>query len=125
VIGYDVQGKKIIGYGKLYDDVTSIIKWDDYLINKKLVFDFWNDVPIKFYEEPNGDQIYFSLEPSEYTEYDYIMRPIKKNDNWMYVEVTSPSDNCNEPKYKIVKKFWIKYLKDNNVPIVFYFPRGC
>lgn len=125
IIGFDSRENQINGFAEIQNGHASIHLWADFLLTKDLIFDYWNDVPIAFYDSPNGDQVYFGLEPSNQMDYDYIMRAVERQGNWMKVKVTTPSDNCIQREYKIVKEFWIQYLAPDYRPQVFYFPRGC
>lgn len=123
IYGYDKSGKALTGWIEQKGGTTDYFLWKDYLKSAMLFFESTDR--IEFFDKPEGMKAEFKLQPSQNLKYDYIMKPVELNGNWMKVEVTTPSNYCNTPEVKETKVFWIKYLDQNGRPLVWYFTRGC
>jgi len=123
IYGYDKVGKALTGWIEKNNGATDYFLWKSYL--KSVMLFFESPEQIEFFEKPYGVKIVFELQPSQNLRYDYIMKPLELNGDWMKVEVTTPSNYCNTPMKKRTETFWIKYLDQNGRPLVWYFTRGC
>jgi hypothetical protein len=123
IYGYDQSGKVLIGWVESREAITGYFLWPDYFKNTMLFFE--SPDQIKFFDKPNGVVREFELIPSQHLKYDYIMKPLEISDEWMKVEVTTPSDYCDTPENKTTGIFWIKFLSKDRRPLVWYFTRGC
>ena len=122
IYGYDNNNYILTGW-VLVSEKSTLLKWNSFL-KEKLVF-FANPEKVNFFDDKNGKEVQFKLQPSEHMTYDYIMRPQVTKGNWMKVEVVTPSDYCDNPESLERKVFWIQYLDDTGRPLVWYFTRGC
>ncbi len=114
------------GWVNLKKDGTSFILWSNLLTNKNLFF--LNPDDIQFYSKPNKSETNpIKLEMFiNSNRYDYIMKPILRNGNWLKVEVLTPSPYCKSEEVEVSPKIlWIQYLNDNQRPNVFFYTRGC
>jgi hypothetical protein len=111
------------GFVKISKSILKYLTWRELLPKKFLFFQSVSD--IQFFDSPNGKRQEFELAQLEHQKYDYIMKPITTEGNWMKVEIVTPSDNCHFPEIIVKAIFWIKYLDDNGRPLVWYFTRGC
>lgn len=117
------SGKTLSGWINHKEGITNYHLWRNHLKEHLLFFDSPNQ--ISFFDKINGANIAFTLAPSKFLTYDYIMRPLLTDGVWMKVEVTTPSDYCESPNVREIKIFWIKYLDQRGRPMVWYFTRGC
>ncbi|MBS1556569.1 MAG: hypothetical protein JSU09_16735 [Bacteroidetes bacterium] len=123
IYGFDKLGEPFIGWIECKKGFVAFVFWREYLKERNLFFE--SPDSIKFFESPAKNELKFELQTSSQFKYDYTMKPVAVKGNWMKVEVTTPSDQCNMPKSKKTKIFWIKYLNENGRPLVWYFTRGC
>lgn len=123
IYGFDKEGKKLIGWVEYKKNITHYLLWSEYLKSQLLFFEF--PEKINLYNEINGKELIFKLNPSPYLKYDYIMKPLEVKGKWMKVELTTPNDSCEDYEIKRKGIFWIKYLNNKCRPIVWYFTRGC
>jgi hypothetical protein len=56
---------------------------------------------------------------------DYIMWAEEARGEWLRVRVVSPADYCAEPGSPGVWRGWIRYLREDGRPRVWYYTRGC
>jgi hypothetical protein len=127
--------KVIYGYGKKKNPLKGWIKfdgtkmdrlfWNKYLFKQTLHFPRYLKSKYSFFEKPYGKRVSIKLVPSEFTEFDYTMHPLKVDDQWMYVKLVTPEDVCEDPKDKSEYLVWIKFLNKNGRPLVWYYTRGC
>ena len=122
IFGFDENKKALTGWVKL-DKQLGLLLWKTYLKEKLVFFEDPNE--IKFYDKIEGQLIDFRLKPSNHLKFDYIMRPQKVDEDWMQVEVVTPSDYCNDPSDTKIKVFWIKFINKEGRPLIWYFTRGC
>jgi hypothetical protein len=57
--------------------------------------------------------------------FDYILYPLETRGQWMRVEVVTPSDYCVDPSAPRRDTTWIRHLKQDGRPRVWYNTRGC
>lgn len=56
----------------------------------------------------------------------YIMNPLEVRGHWLRVELLTPSPMCEFPEPKVTPDtVWIRYLRTDGRPRVFYYTRGC
>ncbi len=123
IYGHDKLGKALTGWVEQKSGTTDYFLWKDYLKFEMLFFD--SPDRIEFFDKAGGEKVEFKLQPSQNLKYDYIMKSIELDGDWMKVEVTTPSNYCNTPEVKETKVFWIRYLDRKGRPLVWYFTRGC
>ncbi len=105
----------------------NVLFWSEYLLERTGLF-FMNPDSISFFEDQslsiNKDISLVATENERL--YDYIMKPIEANDLVLKVELYTPSTLCGNETLDIVPDtVWIRYLKPDGRPRVFYYARGC
>ena len=106
---------------------TSLIMWSDLLASKNYLF-FLNPVNIQFFSNPNEiNTKSVKLEKFNNSDkFDYIMKPLSRNGNWLKIELLTPSPYCKSDEIDVTPVIlWIKYLRKNQRPNVFFYTRGC
>ena len=114
------------GWVNLEKENNSFLLWSEYLPTRRSLF-FLEPTSLVFYASPNGEIENVSLEKDKSSgRFDYSIEPISRKDNWLQVEIVTPNPNCKTEVVEASRKVvWIKYLKDDLRPNVFYFTRGC
>lgn len=121
-----VQDSVSTGWVPLGDEGRAIL-WSDLLLDNWLFF-VWPD-SIEFHTRTGGGQempLNLSPLPNE-RQFDYSMRPLAVDGQWLQVEVLTPSPMCRHPDEIAVQKdtAWIRYLTPELRPRVFFYTRGC
>jgi hypothetical protein len=111
------------GFVKQCKSKLKFVTWKELLPQKFLFFE--SDDNIQFFDKPNGTIQKFELARAEHRKYDYTMKPLRVEGNWMQIEIVTPSDNCSVPEIMIKGIFWVRYLDEHGRPLVWYFTRGC
>jgi hypothetical protein len=115
------------GWINLNKKHTSVSLWSKLLPKKSYLF-FLNSNNIEFYQNLSGKEkkVIQLVKFKNSDEFDYILKPLLKNGNWLQVELLSPSPYCKSEKIEVKPKtLWIKFLKNNQRPNVFFYTRGC
>lgn len=114
------------GWINLRKENNSIILWSNLLPSKWLFFLDKNR--IKFFEAPDSEkEVSVQLEQFKNSDkVDYIMEPLERNGNWLKVKLFTPSPYCKSENVNVTPIIlWIKFLKNNQRPNVFFYARGC
>lgn len=121
-----VQDSVSTGWVPLGDEGRTIL-WSDLLPSNWLFF-IWPD-SIAFFGSAGGQQempLILSPQPDE-RRFDYSMRPLAVEGQWLQVEVLTPSPMCLLPDEVRVQRdtAWIRYLTPELRPRAFFYTRGC
>jgi len=114
------------GWVPLGDEGRAIL-WSDLLPDNWLFF-IWPD-SIEFFAGAGGEQaVPVNLSPvANERQFDYSMRPLSVDGQWLQVEVLTPSPMCRLPDEVAVETdtAWIRYLTPQLRPRAFFYTRGC
>ena len=100
-----------------------VVWWNNYFANSKYIY-FQCDSAQIYYSAPSYKKRIYPLNNEQRR--NYSMRAIKIVDDWMQVELFSPSayeqlsrnDNTKKYTYAVQKKVWIKYLDKKGQPLI-------
>ncbi len=114
------------GWINLKKENNSFILWSNLLPLKRLFFLDKNKM--EFFKTPDSKKM-VSVQFTQFKnsgEVDYIMKPLERKGNWVKVELYTPSPFCKSEDLDVKPKIlWIKFLKNNQRPNVFFYTRGC
>ena len=123
VLGFRETGEAIAGWVRLDSAIVRYLRWVDELPSRDLFF-LQGIVP-EFHDRQNGSILEWevSLKPP----LNYIMHPVDVRPPWMQVRVARPADICVGQKevHSDTLNAWIRFIRKNGRPAVWYYAGGC
>jgi hypothetical protein len=113
------------GWVALGDSVQALL-WSRTLPTNPLFFLRPSD--IAFYDAPTeaARTMRALVRRAGSEELDYIMMPLEARGDWLRVVLQTPSTYCAFPEPEVKPDtLWIRYLRADGRPRVFYYTRGC
>ena len=122
VLGFGNTGGTIAGWVRLDPARVRYRRWIDELPKHPLFFR--SGVTPEFFDSEDGKIL--EWEVSAKPPFNYIMHPVAVKPPWMLVRVARPADICvgNEVRSDTLNA-WIRLLRQNGRPLVWYYTRGC
>lgn len=122
LIGFDRRGRVRRAWVRLGDGVGWHL-WRRYLREHALFF--LDSVAATFFSAPGGARVQIPA-PAGGATYRHIMYPEIVRGPWMRVRMLVPSDYCAaDPEPRREYRVWIRYLRPDGRPRVWYHSRGC
>ena len=123
ILGFDDNGTAYRGWMSLDSSRVKYLLWRKVLAGNDVFF--LPGQPPRFYAKPGGGELPLSVETGSNA--DYILHPLEIRGPWMRVRVAQPADMCVGPDAAKSRtaEAWIRYLRADGRPLVWYYTRGC
>jgi hypothetical protein len=121
IFGFDSAGMAQHGWAQVQPGRDSLLLWAEHLPAQPLFF--FDREAAAIYALPGQGERPFPIQTGP--DRDYIMYGDERQGPWLKVRIVSPSDYCNDPSQPATWTGWIRYLRDDGRPRVWYYTRGC
>ncbi|MDQ3207337.1 MAG: hypothetical protein M3Q37_01905 [Gemmatimonadota bacterium] len=122
ILGFHKDGAPYHGWMSLDSTRVKYLLWRKVLAHNRVFF--LPGQPPRFYANPAGRKLPLSVETGSNA--DYILHPLEVRGPWMRVRVAEPADICGSDAAKSrTAEAWIRYLRADGRPLVWYYTRGC
>jgi hypothetical protein len=123
ILGFDEKGAAYRGWMSLDSARVKYLLWRKVLAGNDLFF-LPGEAP-RLYADPGGEELPLAVTTGSNA--DYILHPLEVRGPWLRVRVAQPADICvgpDAPKSRTAEA-WIRYLRADGRPLVWYYTRGC
>jgi hypothetical protein len=123
ILGFDKAGDPYRGWMSLDSARVKYLLWRKVLAGNEVFF-LPGETP-RFYAKAGGAELPISVKTGANN--DYILHPLEVRGSWLRVRVAQPADICvgpDAPKSQTAEG-WIRYLRADGRPLVWYYTRGC
>ena len=123
ILGFDKAGHPYPGWMSLDSARVKYLLWRKVLAGNDVFF--LPDETPRFHAGPGGAELPVSVKTG--ANVDYILHPLEVRGSWLRVRVAQPADICvgpDAPKSQTAEA-WIRYLRPDGRPRVWYYTRGC
>jgi hypothetical protein len=122
ILGFHKDGAPYRGWMSLDSTRMKYLLWRKVLAGNRVFF-LQGQSP-RFYAKPGGAELPLSVKTGSNA--DYILHPLEVRGDWLRVRVAEPADICGSDAAKSrTAEGWIRYLRTDGRPLVWYYTRGC
>jgi len=122
ILGFHKDGAPYHGWMSLDSARVKYLLWRKVLAGNDVFF-LPGEAP-RFYAKPGGAEVPLSVKTGSNA--DYILHPLEVRGPWLRVRVAEPADICGSDAAKSrTAEAWIRYLRADGRPLVWYYTRGC